>query len=64
MDLILAATDSRPHGGLVSAPVETYPAIEARAQEEEATIYWADEVGVAPMSNRHAAMRPKGSARP
>jgi transposase len=26
---------------------ETYPAIETRAQEEDATLYWADEVGVA-----------------
>ncbi len=39
---------------------ETYPAIEARAQSEEATIYWADEVGVAADEQPARGYAPKG----
>jgi transposase len=39
---------------------EIYPAIEARAQREEATIYWADEVGVAADEQPARGYAPKG----
>jgi len=39
---------------------ETYPAIEARAVEESATIYWADEVGVAADQQPARGYAPRG----
>lgn len=39
---------------------ETYPAIEARATEEGATIYWADEVGVAADQQPARGYAPRG----
>jgi len=39
---------------------EIYPAIEARAQREEATIYWADEVGVAADEQPALGYAPRG----
>ena len=39
---------------------ETYPAIEARAEAEGATIYWADEVGVAADQHPARGYAPQG----
>lgn len=39
---------------------ETYPAIAARAQREEATIYWGDEVGVAADKQPALGYAPRG----
>jgi transposase len=39
---------------------ETYPALEARATQEQATIYWADEVGVAADAQPARGYAPRG----
>jgi hypothetical protein len=39
---------------------ETYPAIEKRAQQEDAAIYWGDEVGVAADQQPDKGYAPKG----